>query len=69
MDQVKSWYQSHTQLTHYAAVIITFLITAFYQVPQFHDLVMQTYGACPHWTKQLVVTGVALYGFYRNGQK
>ena len=69
MDKIKSWYQSHTQLTHYAAAVITFLIAAFYQVPQFHDLVMQAYGVFPHWAKQLVVTAIALYGFYRNGQK
>lgn len=69
MDKLKQWYQSHTQLTHYLAAAFTFLIAAFYQVPQFHDLVIQVYGHFPVWGKQLVVTAIALYGFYRNGQK
>jgi hypothetical protein len=68
MDKIKQWYEAHTNLTHFLAAAITFLVGAFYQVPQFHDSVMQLYGHFPNWGKQLVVTLVALYGFYRNGQ-
>lgn len=68
MNKLKLWYTSHSEITHYLAMGIVFLFGAYYQVPQFHDLVTQVYMHLPNWVKQIVVTGIALYGWYRKSQ-
>jgi hypothetical protein len=69
MDQLKQWYLKHTALTHVLATIITFLVAAYFQVPQFHSLVVYYYGLLPQGLKQIIATGILLYGFYRNSYK
>jgi len=69
MGKLKSWFDSNTSLTHYVAVAIVFLIGAYYNVPAFHQLVVDIYANLPGWGKELATAIVALYLWYRNGQK
>lgn len=69
MQKVKDWVASHSDLSHAVAVGIAFLFGAYFQVPQFHDLVTHYYGLLPQSAKEFVATVIALVGFYRNTAK
>ena len=67
MNWLIKWYQEHTALTHTLAVVITFLVMAYFNVPAFHDYANYVYGLMPNWLKTLIGVGIALYSWYRNG--
>lgn len=69
MNWLIKQYQAHTQVTHAVAAVITVLVGAYFQVPAFHDLVTHYYGLLPQTVKEFVATGIAVYTWYRNGQK
>jgi hypothetical protein len=68
-ETTKAWLAKYKISTHTVAAIFLFLSTAYFQVPAFHDFVTGVYGHFPQWVKELTATGLALYGFYRSGQK
>ncbi len=69
MNTITAWYSKNTGWTHTIAAVGTFLMLAYFNVPEFKAAVLQLYNAAPHWVEQVIVVGIALYGFYRNGEK
>ena len=69
MDWLTNWWNKNTALTHWLAGAIVSLIGAYNLVPQFQAGVDQLYALFPTWGKTLASTAIALYIFYRNGQK
>lgn len=69
MGSIIQWYQKHTGVTHALAGVITFLMTAYFQLPAFHDFVTKYYGMLPQSAKQIVAMLIVLYGFYRQSYK
>lgn len=69
MNTIKAWIQKYKISTHSVVVAAGVLTLAYSQVPQFHSLVSQVYGYFPGWAKDLTATAIALYMWYRNGQK
>jgi hypothetical protein len=68
MQTIKDWLSKYNITTHSVAALFASAMVAYYAVPQFHDLVTQAYKAMPGWVEELMVTGFALYAWYRKGQ-
>jgi hypothetical protein len=66
---IKNFLSKYTTTTHSIATAVAFLFAAYYAVPAFHDAVWLTYDHIPNWGKTIVTVGLALYSFYRNGEK
>lgn len=67
MQAIQTWFKKYGVWTHVVAAAV-FLVGAFDYVPGFHSLVMQGYALIPKWAQTAVVTGIALYAWYRKGQ-
>lgn len=67
-NKIQTWFKSRDITTHTVAVVMAFLVAAYFQVPEFHDLVFGAYGHFPQWLKELITTGIALYIWYRKGK-
>ncbi len=63
------WYEKHTQVTHFVALVVAGLVAAYNGYPPFHALVQQEYGHVPVWAKTLIATVGWLYTWYRSGVK
>lgn len=66
-ERIKKWLADHSITTHSVAVVFALATTAYFEVPQFHDLVFGAYGHLPQSLKAAVTAGIALYGWYRRG--
>lgn len=67
MQTFKQWLNQYSNWTHILA-FATFLVGAFNFVPQFHDLIMLWYEKIPPSVQGIIVTGFALYAWYRKGE-
>lgn len=67
MNAISSWFAKYSVWTHVVAAFV-FLVGAFNYVPQFHAVVLQIYGLIPAWAQTVVLTAIALYAWYRNGE-
>lgn len=68
MNSIKNWLASYNITTHSVTVVVVFLITGFYEVQPFHDLVMQIYNALPGWVESALLAAFGLYAWYRKGE-
>lgn len=67
-SKIEAWLAQFSITTHTVAIVFMFLFAAYFNVPQFHDLVFHLYGLLPQWAKDLTATAIALYMWYRKGQ-
>lgn len=68
MDKLKQWLAAHSITTHSIAIGIAALMTAYEDVPVFHDYVQSIYVHLPMGTHNLLTAAIALYAWYRKGQ-
>ena len=64
MNQLKSFFTSHSLTSHSIALGIVALVGAYHQVPQFQAFVLQVYGHFGPSLKETIATAIALVGFY-----
>lgn len=69
MNKITAWIQKYKISTHSVVVVVGALILAYSQVPQFSSFVNGIYAHFPAWAKGLVAALLALYMWYRNGEK
>lgn len=69
MNRIKQFLAAHTADTHAIAAVVAFLVGAYFQVAQFHDLMVNLYGKLPQTGKEMITTAAALYMWYRKDQK
>jgi hypothetical protein len=67
MQTIQKWFAKYSVWTHLVA-FAAFLVGAFNYLPQFHALVLQVYGLIPGYAQSAVLTGIALYAWYRKGE-
>lgn len=69
MNTIKAWFNKYKISTHSVVVAVGVLVGAYAEVPVFHQLVLSVYGALPKWAEELAAAAIAVYTWYRNGQK
>jgi hypothetical protein len=69
LDKLKQFYATHKVSTHTIAVLFLAATAAYKEVPAFHDAVTAVYLHLPSKVQTVITTGLALYAWYRNGQK
>ena len=69
MNLVKRFLTTNKVSTHTIAAFLIFWVTAYTQIPQFHDWVMQTYQSLPKGWQNFLGSAVALAILYWRGHK
>lgn len=69
MNTLKYFLNKHKISTHTVAAVFLGLLTAYKEVPAFHDYALSLYAHLPHVAQNSVTVILALYAWYRNGQK
>ena len=69
MSKLKAFFADHKISTHAVAVIFAAAFTAYKEVPEFHALVLAGYNHLPSAVQSAATAALALYAWYRNGQK
>lgn len=68
MQTIKDFLAKYSITTHSLAAAFATVSAAFAAVQPFHDLVMSVYDVTPSVVRKLIVTGIALYAWYRSGK-
>jgi len=69
LTKVQAFLAKYSISTHSIAMFLAAVAAAYYEVPEFHNAVYGLYGHFPQWAKTVVTVSLALYMWYRNGQK
>jgi hypothetical protein len=66
---LEQFYQKYSGFTHSIAAVFASLIVAYNAVPEFHQFVQNVYNTLSKPDQAVITTAIALYIWYRNGQK
>lgn len=64
IEKIKKFFAEHSITTHSLVVFTIGIVTAYNQVPQFHDYVLQVYGHFPVGLKNFIEAVVAVVAWY-----
>lgn len=67
MKTISDWFEKYSVWTH-AVALLVFFVGAFDYVPEFHTLILLIWGLIPEWGQTAVLTAIALYAWYRQGE-
>jgi hypothetical protein len=69
MPKLSEFLIKYSITTHSVAAVFATTLLAYKAVPQFHDLVLAGYNAVPGKLQTVLTAALALYTWYRNGEK
>lgn len=69
MNSIKVFLTKYSITTHSIVAFAVLVTTAYYQVPQFHDYVLQLYGVLPAGLRNFIGVVIAVVAWYWQGRK
>lgn len=66
MNTIKAWLANKNVSAHTIAVVVAGAVGAYYQVPAFHALALQTWGAIPQTLREVATAATGVVMIYWN---
>jgi hypothetical protein len=71
--KIVTWFQNflatHKISAHSVIAVVLIVVTAYYQVQQFHDYVVHVYGLLPNGVRNFTAAAIAVIGWYWKTQR